>query len=492
MILSDAVETARLQLSAGDAEGALRSLEPRLWSGDAPDDLRIVGARACRVLGRSAEAARLLAPVFANAPANGVVAHNLAAAMGDAGDHENSIPIARRAIALRDAPESWLVLGKALQTVGDLAGGRHALEQAILRRPGYVEPLQLLAQLVWMTTGDIEAALSPVHAALQAAPSPDLAAVACGMMKDMAGPGMALAFIRDWTGYGAVDVELAAAAAAALVDADLQAVHAAAARALAPDLPRARHADWTARLGQGDAEFLLDEIAAWLTPHPRDQLALGLQSAARRLAGHPLALHEADYRRLVRTYDLEPPVGWPARAAWLNVLADALRRLHSFRAEPFGQSVRSGAQSRIDPRHVGNPVIDATFDRITESIADYIAHIDAAGPMGAANTGVAAISGAWSVRLAAGGRHSDHVHPQGWISSAFYVVTPEPTAAEPVGGWLRFGAMKPGPNLELPAEYRIEPRPGRLALFPSFFWHGTEPFSGQGERLTMAFDAVPA
>ncbi|WP_425542959.1 putative 2OG-Fe(II) oxygenase [Brevundimonas kwangchunensis] len=112
--------------------------------------------------------------------------------------------------------------------------------------------------------------------------------------------------------------------------------------------------------------------------------------------------------------------------------------------------------------------------------------------MGAANTGAATISGAWSVLLNAGGWHSDHVHPQGWISSAFYVAVPDSTPAEPVGGWLRFGATQLGPNIELPAEHRIEPQPGRLALFPAFFWHGTEPFSGDGERLTLAFDAIPA
>lgn len=63
---------------------------------------------------------------------------------------------------------------------------------------------------------------------------------------------------------------------------------------------------------------------------------------------------------------------------------------------------------------------------------------------------------------------------------------------EPLGGWLRFGATQFGPNLELSAQHRIEPRPGRLALFPSFLWHGAEPFSGAGKRLTLAFDAIPA
>jgi hypothetical protein len=30
-----------------------------------------------------------------------------------------------------------------------------------------------------------------------------------------------------------------------------------------------------------------------------------------------------------------------------------------------------------------------------------------------------------------------------------------------------------------------------LVLFPSYFWHGTVPISGNQTRLTVAFDAVP-
>lgn len=488
---SATIESARASLTVGDFASAIRRLEPALGT-DAPDEARTLAARAYRALGRPAEAARLLAIVAGHAPDNGVVAHNLASALGDAGDHSGAASAARRAIALRDAPESWLVLGKALQSLGDLAGAKQALEAAVARRPGYVDALRPLSQLIWMTTGDARVALAPLHEALKATPSPDLAAMVCGIMKDIEEPEAALAFIRDWTGRGAVSVELAAAAAAASVDADRQAAHAAAAHALAPDMPAARHACWTARLAQGQGALVLNEIAAWLSANPWDQTALGLQITARRLAGHPKAPGEADYRQWVRTYDLEPPVGWPDSTVWLNDLGATLRRLHSFRAQPFGQSVRAGIQSRTDPRLAGEPVIDATFVRIHEAIADYVARIDPAGPMGPMNTGAAVIAGAWSVLLVAGGRHSDHVHPKGWISSAFYVAVPEPTAGEPFGGWLRFGATQLGPNLELPAGHRVEPRPGRLALFPSFLWHGTEPFSGPGERLTLAFDAIPA
>jgi hypothetical protein len=95
------------------------------------------------------------------------------------------------------------------------------------------------------------------------------------------------------------------------------------------------------------------------------------------------------------------------------------------------------------------------------------------------------------VRLQEGGYHANHVHPMGWISSALYVVLPD-DLGEDQAGFLTIG--DPGaPTLQLDvAAYRtVEPRPGRLVLFPSYSWHGTRPF-GTGERITVAFDvAVP-
>jgi hypothetical protein len=37
----------------------------------------------------------------------------------------------------------------------------------------------------------------------------------------------------------------------------------------------------------------------------------------------------------------------------------------------------------------------------------------------------------------------------------------------------------------------VQPRPGRLVLFPSYLWHGTTPLECAEPRLTIAFDAVP-
>jgi hypothetical protein len=93
------------------------------------------------------------------------------------------------------------------------------------------------------------------------------------------------------------------------------------------------------------------------------------------------------------------------------------------------------------------------------------------------------------VRLTGGGFHVAHIHPHGVLSSACYFAVPQPSA--PQEGWLEIGGPPTGLDLPLDPLVRIEPRAGRVALFPSFMYHGTRPFSG-GERLTVAFDVVAA
>jgi hypothetical protein len=97
------------------------------------------------------------------------------------------------------------------------------------------------------------------------------------------------------------------------------------------------------------------------------------------------------------------------------------------------------------------------------------------------------------VRLRDRGFHTSHVHPRGWISSAFYVELPDIMAdGRTDDGVLSFGKPSILTNPPLEAEYSVRPTPGMLVLFPSYFWHGTIPFQSPQPRLTVAFDAVPA
>jgi hypothetical protein len=85
----------------------------------------------------------------------------------------------------------------------------------------------------------------------------------------------------------------------------------------------------------------------------------------------------------------------------------------------------------------------------------------------------------------------NHVHQKGWISSAFYVDIPEGVGQGDRAGWLQFGEPGTPTKPALQAEYFVQPQAGDLVLFPSYMWHGTLPFGGLGERLSIAFDLLP-
>ena len=142
-----------------------------------------------------------------------------------------------------------------------------------------------------------------------------------------------------------------------------------------------------------------------------------------------------------------------------------------------------------------DPAIRAFFQAVAGPIDRRLQALSGGGdPCRSRNTGAATFQGVWSVRLGADlGRHVDHVHPKGWMSSACYIDLPASmTAATEREGWIKFG--EPGIRTEpkLAAEHYVRPEPGLLVLFPSYMWHGTLPFTGPGARLTIAFDLAPA
>jgi hypothetical protein len=86
----------------------------------------------------------------------------------------------------------------------------------------------------------------------------------------------------------------------------------------------------------------------------------------------------------------------------------------------------------------------------------------------------------------------NHIHPQGWISSCYYVAVPKAVEDEKERqGWIKFGEPTFDVALKEPIRRAIKPRPGRLVLFPSYMWHGTVPFRDAQPRTTIAFDIVP-
>lgn len=200
-----------------------------------------------------------------------------------------------------------------------------------------------------------------------------------------------------------------------------------------------------------------------------------------RLAGDPRAAWLDGDPHFSVTFDLA------FSEAELAALADVLRGLHRMKAPYPEQSVRGGTQT--DRQLFFHPAseIQSARLKISEAVRTFVDGLpdpDGSHPLhGPRRDESIRFEGSWSVRLAGAGYHSSHTHVLGWISSAFYVALPDGDDT----GHLALGAPPPELELGLEPYQRIEPKPGRLALFPSTLWHATEPFA-EGERLTIAFD----
>ena len=232
-------------------------------------------------------------------------------------------------------------------------------------------------------------------------------------------------------------------------------------------------------------------LAETLLDGPGAGQAAPYLSIAWRVLGDPRWEWLEGDARLVGTYDLAD------RLPPLDLLAARLRALHKGEDAPLEQSLRGGTQthselfSRIEPeirrpaprrRRCGRPAhrpAPARRRRAPDARPG-------AGPL-------IRFSGSWSVRLGAGGHHINHTHPDGWFSSALYISLPAAGGGEAGGGhagWLALGGQGGEVGVDLPPVRLVEPKPGRLVLFPSTMWHATLPFDA-GERLTVAFDVAP-
>lgn len=438
---------------------------------------------------RAADAARLRRALAAN-PQDRVSWHNLAAAEGDLGHAAEAEAAARRALALGiAAPETRLVLARALQDLNRLDEAERMFEEALALRPTYPEAHRDLSQLRWMRTGRVDAALGTLDAALRKAPQDIYLHLVRSIALEYIGdrPG-ALASAEAGLAHEPSELQLLRQASHLCAELGEGARALAFAQRAAAAAPAAAPVQITlceALLASG-ALAQAESVAARLcATDPLDQHAIALRATAWRLLGD--ARYEAlyDYARLTHAETIDAPLG---------ELGADLEALHRYRAHPFQQSVRGGGQLPLNAREMARPSIHALFERFHDVVQRHLARLGAGtDPFRSRNTGRFAQAGAWSVRLSSGGYHTDHVHQRGWLSSAFYVAVPPVMKPESThAGWLRLG--RPGITTvpALSADRHVRPEPGKLVLFPSYMWHGVEPFESDRPRLTVAFDALPA
>ncbi|KPF61976.1 tetratricopeptide repeat protein [Porphyrobacter sp. AAP60] len=463
-------------------------------------DARHASVRAMseRALGRPAEAASWYDIALGIEPNRPRALHGRARLALERGETDAVQKFNRALAASPGDPELWLGKAQALEVAGDVGGARAIAEQIIGQLPGFLAALTFLSGLR-LAAGEADFT-APFRTAAQRMPQD--AAIAATHIETLAGldfaaeaaevaaearrrfPGEAhFALLEAIHAGSAGDFNRAEAIFASLTDErPLRFLH------------EARH-----RLRVRDPAAAERLLGRALEPDPWDISAWALRGIAWRLADDPRAEWLHGQPGLVQLRPLE------ADGGLLDDAIAELRKLHAASSMPLGQSLRGGTQTRGILFHRTEPVLARLHDAIRATLESYRSALspqDDAHPLLRHRDAAWQLLGSWSVRLTggddgAGDYHTAHIHPQGIVSSALYLVVPDAARDEDArNGWLEIGRPPPDLGLDLAPLRVIAPQEAHLALFPSTLYHGTTRFGAAGsaaaERMTVAFDVVTA
>ncbi len=474
---ADPLSIARFLLDRGRSSEARDVLAQAIAGGRDGAPLRSLLGLILHQLGDLTGCERELRHAVRLAPDDGAAQFALAAICHRLGDEAGAEAATRRAIALgMDDIHSYQLLGRIFNKQGRFDEAESAWRNAVRRAPASPQAQRELAQLVWMRTGD----LGQARAELDAAPQThEIVAITVRLLQAAGEEEAAYALAAARADRDPALNVLAARAGLRIDPRDADRRLSAAPPGVSPDA-RAK-GEIEVDLALGRIEQAVRRSEALHAARPGDQHVTALLAMAWRLAGDPRYKTLYDYDRLVKTYRIDPPEGWSSLDDYLGDLGQALDKIHGPLTHPVGQSLRHGSQTMRGLADYPDKAIGALFRAIDSPIRRHLAAIGAPDQ----NYG---FSGAWSVRLNSGGFHINHIHPEGLLSSAFYVRTPK--SLQGFEGALKFGEPGPPTAPPLREDHRIKPEPGMLVLFPSYMWHGTVPFSSEEKRLSCAFDIV--
>ncbi|NTZ42255.1 hypothetical protein G7A66_03920 [Altererythrobacter sp. SALINAS58] len=392
-----------------------------------------------------------------------------------------------RALAVnRGEADLWLGRAQALDVAGDTAGARQIAEALVQQAPQWLEALRALAQFR-LAAGEADFA-SHFDAAQAARPALsaiaiDHTAVLASMdLFEQAAEVAARAkhrFAGDASRFALLEATHAGAAGdnerAERIFSDLET------ESGERYLQEARH---RIRLGEfARAEQLLERV---LAEQPEDIAAWALRDIVWRVTDDARSEWLHGQPEVVRMIELDD---------WQETLPPAialLDELHDKSALPLGQSLRGGTQTRgllFDRAEAELLALRRSIEKAVDRYRRSLPATDTGHPLLRHRDEAWHLAGSWSVRLSGGGdHHAGHIHPQGVVSSALYMMLPEPAITGE--GWLELGRPPRDLHLDLQPLKVLQPRAGYMALFPSTLYHGTTAFTA-GQRLTVAFDIVP-
>jgi len=386
-------------------------------------------------------------------------------------------------------------LGALLHRRGHLHEAIHIYRHCLNLMPGDLEVRCNLANAL-MDAGKSDEALAECDVALSISPdNPFLLAnqggVLCGLMEF----GAATRVLEQVVGSDYVDdmtlINLGFAYSylgktQAAVDILIRAVNA------NPDNARAVADLANACMAVGNVEKGLEICENFLARYPGERLVLANYAYALRDAGR---IDEADklldFARLVNVQDIDIPPGCATLAEFNRALASYIKSHPSLLSDPVRKATTGGEQTgELDPPD--NTELSVFEGLANRMVRDTVQQYQVAGfsdhpaMVGAADSWTLRI---WATVLRAGGHQTPHLHPLAWLSGVYYVQLP--TDLDSTGG-LEFGSSPDHLVVKSePEKFPVEPREGRLVLFPSYFYHRTRTFVSEQPRISIAFDVVP-
>jgi tetratricopeptide (TPR) repeat protein len=99
----------------------------------------------------------------------------------------------------------------------------------------------------------------------------------------------------------------------------------------------------------------------------------------------------------------------------------------------------------------------------------------------------------WALAMDESGFEDWHIHASAWLGGVYYVRAPR-RDGDAVAGRIGFGGLPAAlqaSGSRFP-EWTVQPEPGLLILFPAYFPHRTWSTGLADERISIAFNAVPA
>lgn len=462
-------------------------------------------AQQARVKGQLDTALQLYQKAQQQFPSSISAAHNLASILNDLQRYQAALDYIEHAFRLGGkAPQTWLMYARVLAQLQQFEAAQKAYLQTIQLTPAAYDPHREYAQLVWMRTGNVTKAVEFIDKVLALQPIASLALLKSQIFEFAQNLDAAKEMLDKAASQWPNELSIQRA----LIFSAIRAGNTQQAVNTAQHVQQLASQDISSYTGlcysylaNGQAEDALRAAEQGLKINKYHQELIANKTTALRILSQ--TTHNPDYKeqynslynydQLVAKIPLQAPPGWSSRQAFFADLATELKKLHPYINHPFGQSVRHGSQlSNI--LSLNTPIINAFRTVLQQAINQHVQNIPAGDhPLLERKTDAWKIDGIWSVWLQPGGYHEDHVHPNGWLSTACYIELPDVVEnEESKAGWLRLGQPALTTKPAISAEQWIKPEVGHLVIFPSYMWHGTIPFSGDQARLSIALDIVPA